>query len=133
MGIDTFERRLDVALTTARPDDLRDVTTGLATHSLVARARDWLAGWQSERPSSGLLQILAANSPVSIGRSPSCEFVLRDDSVSRRHAMLVRDGNRVVITDLGSTNGTFLNGRWVTQAQVEPGDRVRLGRIDLLL
>ena len=68
-----------------------------------------------------------------IGRSSSCDFVIAHDSISRRHAMLTRDGDRVVITDLGSTNGTYVNGRWITQAEVLPGDRLQLGRLDLVL
>lgn len=47
--------------------------------------------------------------------------------------MLARDGERVIVTDLGSTNGTFVNGRWITQAEVLPGDRLRLGQLELLL
>jgi pSer/pThr/pTyr-binding forkhead associated (FHA) protein len=47
--------------------------------------------------------------------------------------MLTRDGDRVIVTDLGSTNGTFVNGRWINQAEVLPGDRLQLGQLDLLL
>jgi pSer/pThr/pTyr-binding forkhead associated (FHA) protein len=39
----------------------------------------------------------------------------------------------VIIVDLGSTNGTFVNGRWISQAEVVPGDRLLLGPLDLLL
>lgn len=45
-----------------------------------------------------------------IGRSPSCDIVINDQSVSRSHAELVIEGNTVSIRDLGSSNGTFING-----------------------
>jgi pSer/pThr/pTyr-binding forkhead associated (FHA) protein len=68
-----------------------------------------------------------------IGRSRSCDLVLRDDSVSRRHLMLTVDGDHVLVTDLGSTNGTLLNGRWITEAEARPGDVLQLGEIELVL
>lgn len=53
--------------------------------------------------------------------------MLDDDTVSRRHAELrVRDG-RWMVRDLGSINGTWLNGRRVGDAEVRPGDELRLG------
>lgn len=54
--------------------------------------------------------------------------------VSRQHAMLTRDGNQVFITDLGSTNHTFLNGERLVENTphiVHDGDNVRLGRLDV--
>ena len=47
--------------------------------------------------------------------------------------MLAREGARIVVIDLGSTNGTFLNGRLVRQAEVQPGDRLQLGEIGIRL
>ena len=83
--------------------------------------------------SSGLLSGLVRSRPAMLGRSRACDLVLGDDSVSRRHAMLVREGDRIILTDLGSTNGTFVNGRQITEAEVQPGDRLRLGDLDLVL
>ncbi|MBX3275491.1 MAG: response regulator [Sandaracinaceae bacterium] len=63
-----------------------------------------------------------------IGRAPGCEVVLRDTAVSREHAVIVRqaDGS-LVIEDLASRNGTWLNGRRVQRAVLSTGDRVQLG------
>jgi pSer/pThr/pTyr-binding forkhead associated (FHA) protein len=110
---------------------LRRLTSDL-TPSLLDIARRWLAP-PGRRPTSGVLAALTAGSPAVIGRSSSCDFVIAHDSISRRHAMLARDGDRVIVTDLGSTNGTFVNGRWTTQAEILPGDTLQLGRLDVLL
>jgi Protein of unknown function (DUF3662)/FHA domain len=65
--------------------------------------------------------------PVVIGRMPECAVVLGDTNVSRRHAQVALDDGSVVVTDLGSTNGTFVNGRRVTRATVRPGDELTIG------
>ena len=51
-----------------------------------------------------------------IGRSPECDVFLDDVTVSRRHAELMREGERFVIRDLGSLNGTFVNRRRIESA-----------------
>ena len=67
---------------------------------------------------------------LSIGRAPSCDFTVPDISVSRWHAKLHKDGERWMLTDLGSTNGTRLNGWRVTsQVQVRPGDQITFGNV----
>jgi hypothetical protein len=65
--------------------------------------------------------------PIVLGRQPDCDVVLNDSNVSRRHAEIsVRDGE-VVLEDLGSTNGTRLNGAAVRTAVVQPGDAIQIG------
>jgi len=66
-------------------------------------------------------------SPIVIGRLPECGVVLGDTNVSRRHAQVALDAGEVVVTDLGSTNGTFVNGRRVTRATIRPGDELSIG------
>ncbi len=62
-----------------------------------------------------------------IGRHPSCDVVVTDETVSRRHALLnFRDGGWIV-RDLSSTNGTRLNGQYVGRCQLRPGDELGLG------
>ena len=65
--------------------------------------------------------------PLVIGRAPECGVVLGDTNVSRRHAQVALHDGAVVVTDLGSTNGTFVNGRRVTRATVRPGDELSIG------
>jgi pSer/pThr/pTyr-binding forkhead associated (FHA) protein len=66
-----------------------------------------------------------------LGRGRGCDVELDDNTVSRRHARLrYRDG-AWVIQDLGSTNGTRVNGRRAGRCQLRPGDRVALGGLVL--
>lgn len=71
---------------------------------------------------------------VLVGRDESGGLVLTDASVSRRHARLTCDGNgEIAVTDLGSTNGTAVNGLPVERATLKPGDHVEFGTVSLRL
>src|SRR5882672_11025137 len=63
----------------------------------------------------------------TLGRSPDCDIVLEDDGVSREHARLLVSGGRVIVEDLESRNGTFVNEERVEKRALRAGDRVRLG------
>ena len=65
--------------------------------------------------------------PVTIGRATDVELVLADPLASRRHARLSSRGGWLVMSDLGSTNGTRINGQRVREAVVGPGDRIEIG------
>lgn len=74
-----------------------------------------------------------SGAPVRIGRAPECELVLKDSRVSGRHARLhARDGV-LVLTDLGSTNGTRVNGHRVTEVVLGAGDRILIGDTNLVV
>lgn len=65
--------------------------------------------------------------PCTIGRSPDCDPRLNLHRISRRHLRLELDGDRIVVEDLGSTNGTFVNEERLTEpAQLRPGDRLHI-------
>ncbi|HEY3447702.1 MAG TPA: FHA domain-containing protein [Myxococcales bacterium] len=68
---------------------------------------------------------------LTVGRVPPADIMLEDDSVSRRHAEIVKTGQKFSVRDLGSANGTFLNGDRVSEAPIEPGDVVRFGVVEL--
>ena len=69
---------------------------------------------------------------ATIGRGQGCQVQLTDPMVSQLHARLFRSDRGLHIEDLGSTNGTFLNGRKVgAPARLKKGDRVRVGPIEL--
>ena len=70
---------------------------------------------------------IPVNGEIVIGRSSELEMVLVEDMVSRRHAKItVSDGN-IQIEDLGSTNGSFVNGERVTKTTLAEGDRILVG------
>jgi diguanylate cyclase (GGDEF)-like protein len=65
---------------------------------------------------------------LTIGRSPNCTIQLDEDGVSRRHARLVKgDRKDVRIVDLGSTNGTFVNGEYLGIKTLRDGDLIQIG------
>jgi len=81
-----------------------------------------------EGPLTGT-SIPLASSAILIGRSPSCTLVLDDDYSSSRHARIFPQGENWLVEDLGSTNGTFVNGERVHQpVRVTAGESVRVGQ-----
>jgi len=67
------------------------------------------------------------NREIIIGRSSDLDMVLVEDMVSRRHAKISTTDSEVYIQDLGSTNGTFVNGEKVTRSRLVEGDRILVG------
>src|SRR5579864_1961595 len=65
--------------------------------------------------------------PVAIGRLPECEITLADPNVSRRHAEVRTEDGLTVVVDLGSTNGTKVNGSAVKTRPLEDGDVITVG------
>lgn len=65
------------------------------------------------------------------GRLASCDITVDDPTVSREHAAFVRRGDGWWVVDLGSTNGTVVNGARVSEERLEPGDTVELGESKL--
>ena len=64
---------------------------------------------------------------VTIGRLPECDVVLTDPAASRRHASIRAQGGGHLLTDLGSTNGTFVNDEPVGERWLQDGDRITIG------
>jgi hypothetical protein len=70
---------------------------------------------------------LRSGREIVIGRSSDLDMVLVEDMVSRRHARIEVKAGKVSLEDLGSTNGTFVNGEKVKQAELKSGDRILIG------
>jgi hypothetical protein len=71
---------------------------------------------------------LRPDKAVVIGRSPSCDLPVPSPRVSRRHAWVHREGAHYAVSDIGSTNGTYVNEQRVVGARVlKPGDKISVG------
>lgn len=75
---------------------------------------------------------LPAGGSISIGRSSENDIILPSLSVSREHAKLEIANGRVLLSDLGSANGTYVNGAYCSERALEPGDIVRIGPYKLI-
>lgn len=142
---DTFIRRMELALVARRPDELQALTADLATEGRWSRRLYAAVGrvsafsvrlrraWQAEKLPPLLLPEPGPY-PLRIGRDPANGLRLSHDTVSRLHAELSRQGSLWILRDLGSTNGTTVNGRRVTgSVVVHDGDMVGFGRMSFRL
>ncbi|MET9443027.1 DUF1707 and FHA domain-containing protein [Streptomyces sp. NPDC006610] len=142
---DTFVRRMELALAARRSDELALLTADLPTESRASRLVLGAVGavaavsgfgervrraWRAERLPKLLLPHPADDHPLRIGRDPGNGLRLAHETVSRVHAELSRRGGAWVLRDLGSTNGTTVNGRRVVGAVVVcEGDQVGFGQV----
>lgn len=69
---------------------------------------------------------------VVVGRDESCDVVLSDEGISRRHARFIKQGEQYIIEDLGSTNGVYVNGTQIDVSMLKEGDKILLGRFTVL-
>ncbi len=69
----------------------------------------------------------------TIGRSAGAEFTVEASLVSRLHCQLSAGATDLEVVDLDSTNGTFVNGARVERALLKPGDRLGVGRVELIV
>jgi DNA-binding NtrC family response regulator len=81
--------------------------------------------------SKGTMKALGAK--LTIGKSPENDLVLNDDTVSRKHCELTRVADGIHIKDLGSTNGTKVQGARITEATVQPGTVLKVGEVEVAL
>src|SRR6478672_6310260 len=70
---------------------------------------------------------------TTIGRVDDNTFQIAEPSVSSHHCEVLLQGGNVVIKDLNSTNGTFINGEKIAESPLKPGQTLRLGQIELRL
>ena len=136
---DTFMRRIEIALTARERGELDQLTADLPGQGRFSRLAVRVVGqvssfgvrlrdaWRNPWLPSLVLPVNGAPT-LRIGRMPGADLKLTHDSVSRAHAELRRDGSVWTLLDLGSTNGTHVNGsRIIGAVTVRPGDRVAFG------
>ena len=75
---------------------------------------------------------LELSGEVSVGRSAECDLVVSEGQPSRQHAKIVVEAGGVFVEDLGSTNGTLVNGAPIQSSPLQPGDRIRIGDVEMV-
>lgn len=70
---------------------------------------------------------------TAIGRAPACAITVDDPAASGRHCLVIREDRTFVVRDLGSTNGTYLNGERITEAPLRPKDVLTIGSVEILI
>ncbi|HEV2892056.1 MAG TPA: DUF3662 and FHA domain-containing protein [Frankiaceae bacterium] len=118
--IDTGTFRVRSTVTPGTPDPRPALPSKGAPRLRVAQG-------QANRP-----QVELTTDVTVVGRGSQAHLRLDDTGVSRQHAEIRREGDDVVLVDLGSTNGTSVNGRHVERVRLTPGDRIELGRCVLV-
>jgi hypothetical protein len=143
LSVDTLSHRLELAYTARSHDELEWLVADLPQPSVVMRAaltavtvvsrwsRQLEAAWREPRTPR---LTLPTHKRTIVGRSRSSGCVLADPTVSRAHAVIGYADGAWSLRDLGSTNGTYVNGRRITgETEVRPGDEVAFGAVRFLL
>ncbi len=146
ISFDTFMRRLDSAFQARSREELASLLDDLPPHGRVAGhltgaaaavsgvmvrlKAAWRQPQQPRLPHLALPEV--GRDRLTIGRASVCDLVLDDLTVSRFHAELWQRDGKWLLLDLGSTNGTRVNGWRVTgPAPIRPGDHVSFGAVRL--
>jgi hypothetical protein len=142
---DTFARRIEQVLKARLIDpralvgDLNLRRSGRREGGLRAGIRNALtlfaAGATTETAGPVLLALdwTGSQSELLVGRHHSCDVVLENLSVSRRHARLLFRDAKWIVQDLASTNGTIVNGTRIGRCELRPGDHLVLGNAYLTI
>jgi hypothetical protein len=143
LSSETFIGRLDLVYAARTRFELDRLVADLpgrsAPRTLLLNAVAWGSAlstdlWRAWQGPRFPRMILPQRAEVMIGRSPLADFVVADQTVSSRHALLKHDGTTWMIHDAGSTNGTFLNGWRITDPMVvRPGDELTVGESTYVL
>jgi pSer/pThr/pTyr-binding forkhead associated (FHA) protein len=101
-----------------------DMNAGAGAGGGAARLVAWLI--PLDGPQGG--QLLELRARAIVGTASDCDVIVKDSSISGRHAEFSAQGGIFRVSDLGSTNGTFVNDKRVQNAELVDGDTLRLGR-----
>ncbi|HVG57589.1 MAG TPA: sigma 54-interacting transcriptional regulator [Hyalangium sp.] len=112
-----------------KPEVTQSVLTEPEARPVRIQVREWTVE-VSAGPDKGK-KITTQDSLVRVGSDPASDLVLTDPTVSRRHLEIERTPKGLVLKDLGSRNGTYLDGRQVLQVVLQSGDKVQLGKTKL--
>jgi hypothetical protein len=105
---------------------MQDPSTKAPANAASRAARSYVLRFISGKYQGGEFPV-TTDKPIVVGRSSDLDMVLVEDMVSRKHARIAMQGDQIWIEDLGSTNGTFVNGEKIKRARLKEGDRVLIG------
>lgn len=132
ISADTFERRVQCAMSTENTGEMAALLQGLPGGSFARAGKaimDVLHSLTAPHHAPSLVS-LSAKEKLCIGRSSGCDIHLTDTSVSRLHAELVLLDGRWNLRDTGSLNGTWVNGRRLRgQLEIRRGDILTFGEV----
>src|SRR4051812_3239126 len=114
---------------TDRPEVTQSVLTEAEGRPVRIQVREWTVEVASG-PDKGK-KLTTQDSLVRVGSDPASDLVLTDPTVSRRHLEIERTAKGLMLRDLGSRNGSYLDGRQVIQVVLQSGDKVQLGKTKL--
>ncbi len=106
--------------------DMQDPAPKAPTGATQRPARTFVLRFISGKYQGGEFPIVP-DKQIVVGRSSDLDMVLVEDMVSRKHARIAMQQDQIWIEDLGSTNGTFVNGEKIKRARLKEGDRVLIG------
>ena len=89
----------------------------------------WLERYAPESSKPEIIEV--GNVPFTIGRSEDCDYQIASSRVSRAHAEITKAAGAYLLRDLGSTNGTFVNGQKIDQVRLNEGDLVVIADVEL--
>ena len=133
LGLGQFGIQTRVVSPEEAPVEEREDAGHTMVHSTANRVAEPLEQRARDRHETALLvvdgkRLVVGPAGVTIGRSRQCDVVLNDANVSRQHAEIRPRGGAWVLVDLGSTNGSSLNGRRIEGPEVvKAGDEVEVG------
>jgi len=113
-------------------DPLRVLTEQMARQSIGEENTDGVLMIVSDKGRNTLFPLRAGKSAWVIGRSGKSDVPISEATISSTHALITHDSGRWFVEDRNSTNGTRLNGKPIEKADLNDGDRLNLGKVELL-
>jgi len=110
---------------------IRDEQLSTGTLRVESSSAEGRVSWRGVVDVEGR-RVPLAKSRTVIGRGSDADITISDAGTSRKHVEILWDGERAMVRDLGSTNGTSLNGRKVSEAALPPDSTITIGRTDIV-